>query len=93
MTIIICLLALIAMILLFGAGLVRHWLLMTLFAIVGGGMAIFLLLSFANLLGENGLYIILGVGAAGLIALWFYADIMNEDLARELRKQRDASRD
>lgn len=76
MTLIICLLALIVLILLFGAGTVRNGIMAVVFAVVGGGLAVASLVMIANLIGENGIYVIGGFGLVlAFIAALYQAHI------------------
>lgn len=78
MTLIACLLALVVLILLFGAGMVKHWLLTAFLTIVGCGLTFTCIILISNMLGENGFYIVGGAALAVLLALWAYGSAHQE---------------
>lgn len=77
---IIFLLILIVLILLFGAGVVKGWIKGLLTFVLGGVLAVALLVWLANILGEDGAMIALGIGALALagLSVWARSDDPSE---------------
>lgn len=84
-TLIACLLALIVLILLFGAGAMKNAILVTIGYIVGGILLIVVLAMTLTLLGDNGPYILIAVGAVIGLSAWYY-QLENADEIEENKR-------